>query len=205
MIDKNKTLQYYSNYTTEFYDSTVNADLTHLYDKFTSVVRPGGKILDFGCGSGRDTKFFLDNGYDVDAIDGSIELCKLASDHSGIKVRCMDFFDMDAVDEYDGIWACASLLHVERERLPEIIAILRRALVNEGVLYMSFKYGDLDGIRDERHFTDMNEELTEDLLGKISGFSLIDIWQSWDVRREKDVHWVNIMLQKGKPSDDISI
>ena len=191
-----ETLKYYNEKTTEFYESTVIADLTELYERFLKEVRSGGKILDFGCGSGRDTKAFKDRGYDVDAIDGSVELCKLASNYLGIKVRCMDFFEMKEKDKYDGIWACASILHIDKEKLPEIISLLRDALVMNGVLYMSFKYGDFSGIRDERFFTDMNEGLAEELICQVNGLKTIDMWQSYDVRREKDVRWLNVLLRK---------
>ena len=194
--NRDETLEYYNVKTNEFYESTVNADVTALYERFISEVKPGGKILDFGCGSGRDTKAFIDKGYVVDAVDGSEEMCKMASEYTGIKVKCMDFFDLDSTEEYDAIWACASLLHVEREKLPLIIDILRKALVNSGVLYMSFKYGDHNGMRDERHFTDMNEDIATELLNKIRGFETIDMWQSDDVRREKEVHWLNLLLRK---------
>ena len=194
--ERDKTLEYYETNTVEFYESTVIADLTILHDKFLEQVPVGGRILDFGCGSGRDTKAFLDRGYQVDAIDGSAELSKLASQYTGIQVRCMDFFDLDAINTYDGIWACASLLHVEKQRIPDIISKLRDALVTGGVLYMSFKYGDFNEFRDERHFTDLNEELAEELLSKINGIETVDIWQSYDVRRGKDVHWLNVMVRK---------
>ncbi len=194
--ERDKTLEYYETNTVEFYESTVIADLTILHDKFLEQVPVGGRILDFGCGSGRDTKVFLDRGYQVDAIDGSAELSKLASQYTGIQVRCMDFFDLDAINTYNGIWACASLLHVEKQRIPDIISKLRDALVTGGVLYMSFKYGDFNEFRDERHFTDLNEELAEELLSKINGIETVDIWQSYDVRRGKDVHWLNVMVRK---------
>ena len=108
-------------------------------------------------------------GYLVDAIDGSSELAKKASEYSGVEVRCMDFFEMCEKDKYDGIWACASLLHVKKERLPEIIGILRDALVPGGVLYMSFKYGDFAGVRDDRYFVDLNEESMNKNIDQVDG------------------------------------
>ncbi|MBR6403457.1 MAG: class I SAM-dependent methyltransferase [Eubacterium sp.] len=191
-----ETLKYYNEKTTEFYDSTVCADLTLLYDRFLKEVCTGGKILDFGCGSGRDAKAFKDRGYEVEAIDGSVELCKLASGYAGIEVRCIDFFDIKEKEKYDGIWACASLLHIERKRLPEIIKLLRDALVTNGVIYMSFKYGDFSGMRNERYFTDLNEELAKEIIEQIDGLKNIDMWESYDVRREKDVRWLNLLLRK---------
>ena len=188
-------MDYYNKNTTVFFNSTVVADLTDLYERFLKMLPSGGNILDFGCGSGRDAKAFLDRGFKVDAIDGSLEMCKMASEYAGISVRQMDFFELNAAGAYDGIWACASLLHVERERLPELMEKLRNALVQGGILYMSFKYGDFAGIRSERYFSDMNEELAQRLLEVVRGWDTVDIWQSNDVREDKNGNWLNLLLK----------
>lgn len=193
---RSTTMEYYKNNADDFFESTVEADVSYLYDHFLKYIPNNGTILDFGCGSGRDTKAFLDKGYKVDAIDGSPELCKMASEYSGIEVNCMDFFDLDITSKYDGIWACASLLHVDKERLPEIFDILRNALVLNGYLYASFKYGDFKDIRDGRYFDDLNEETLNIVLSDVKGFETIEMWQSQDVRREKDVDWINVILKK---------
>ena len=198
MDNNTKTIEYYNTRTSDFFNSTVSADVTDLYERFLKCVPSGGRILDFGCGSGRDTKEFLSKGYMVEAIDGSLELCRMASEYTGIQVKQMDFFDLDAEETYDGIWACASILHVERDRLPELLGILRKALTANGVLYMSFKYGDFAGMRDERYFTDMNEELVEQLLKSSRGWKVVDIWKSKDVRSDKKKDWLNILLQKSE-------
>lgn len=87
----NNTLGYYDSYADEFYKNTVNIDFTTMQEHFLTKLKKGSNILDFGCGSGRDTKYFLEQGYNVEAIDGSAELCKLASEYSGIKVRNIFF------------------------------------------------------------------------------------------------------------------
>ena len=190
------TLDYYNKKTTEFFDETVIADVSPLHERFLKNIPEHGRILDFGCGSGRDTKFFKDMGYEVDAIDGSSELAKKATEYSGVEVRCMDFFDLSEKDRYDGIWACASLLHVEKNRLAEIIGILRDALVPGGVLYMSFKYGDFAGVRDERCFLDLNEASLDEIIAEVTGIEVVDQWFSQDVRRGKDVDWLNEIVRK---------
>ena len=189
-------MNYYKANAEEFFESTIDADVTPLYEHFLRYIPYGGKILDLGCGSGRDTKFFLDQGYDVEAIDGSPELCKMASDYAGIEVKCMDFFDLNEKSKYDGIWACASLLHVDSERLPEIFGILKNALVMNGYLYASFKYGDYKDIRDGRYFVDLNEDSLRGILSSVQGFDIVEMWQSQDVRRGKDADWINVILKK---------
>ncbi len=190
------TEQYYQENSQEFFDSTVTADVTPLYDHFLKYVPENGYILDLGCGSGRDTKAFLDKGYQVDAIDGSEELCALASKFTGIEVRCVDFSSIDFENRYDGIWACASLLHVRSDELSGLIKKLFKALHPDGVLYMSFKYGDFEGERDGRFFLDMTEVKFQMILKDADGGTLIEEWRSCDVRRGKDVDWYNAILRK---------
>lgn len=109
-----RTLEYYNFNVKSFNANTFSADFSQIQQEFLKILTPGSYILDFGCGSGRDTKYFLEQGYKVDAIDGSSELCKLASAHTGIKVRQMLFQELHAKEKYDGIWACASILHVAK-------------------------------------------------------------------------------------------
>ena len=151
------TLNYYESEYGTFMSETIEADTKDLRNRFLKNVPDGGTILDLGCGSGRDTKAFLDAGCRVSAIDGSAEICREASIFTGIDVRCLDFFDIPDNESYDGIWACASVLHVEKSRIPDLIRKLYKNLNRNGVLYLSFKYGEHNGIRDGRHFTDLNE------------------------------------------------
>lgn len=190
------TEHYYRDHSQEYFDSTVNADVTPLYDHFLKHVPERGYILDFGCGSGRDTKAFLDKGYQVDAIDGSEELCVLAGQYAGVDVKCMDFASIDFENRYDGIWACASLLHVGSKELPGILEKLCKALHPDGVLYMSFKYGDFEGERDGRFFLDMTEKKFQLILKFVDYGTLIEEWRSGDVRRGKDIDWYNALLRK---------
>ncbi len=191
------TKQYYRDNSQVFFDETIVADVTPLHERFGKCVPEGAHILDLGCGSGRDTKVFLDRGYAVDAVDGSKELCELASKYTGIKVKCLDFTTIDCKEEYDAIWACASLLHIPMEKLPALFERLHCALRPNGVFYMSFKYGDFEGERDERFFLDMTSERFRSVMDKVSGFEIIDEWDSEDIRRGNKVHWFNAILKKG--------
>ena len=149
-----------------------------------------------GCGSGRDAKAFLNMGYDVDAIDGSEELARIASEYTGIQVKCMDFNQLNESSVYDAIWTCASLLHVTSQDLPNIMARIRRALKPSGVAYASFKYGDFEGVRDDRYYTDMTSERFAGVLNKADGFSIVEEWYSDDVRAENNTVWYNVILRK---------
>lgn len=112
------------------------------YDKFLSKIPRESYILDFGCGSGRDSKYFIENGYKVKAIDGSIEMCKLASEYINKDVECMKFDELNEENTYDAIWACSSILHVEKEELPNILNKMIRVLKLNGVIFTAFKKGE---------------------------------------------------------------
>ena len=117
----NKTIDYYNENAKDFVQGTISVDFTKVQHKFIDKLEKGDYILDFGCGSGRDTKYFIDNGFKVDAIDGSEELCKLASDYTGINVKHMYFQQLSDIDKYNGIWACSSILHLKYEELVRVI------------------------------------------------------------------------------------
>ena len=120
MFDEMKldtTLQYYRQKAKEFVEGTVSADMHDSQTRFLKLLPSQAYILDFGCGSGRDTKAFLEQGYRVDAVDGSAELCRMASELTGIPVKQMLFEDLSETELYDGIWACASILHLPRKEL----------------------------------------------------------------------------------------
>ena len=185
------TIEYYNQHADEYVESTLHADMSDARNKFLSYIPKGGTILDFGCGSGRDSKAFLDAGYKVVALDGSKELCKRAEELIGQPVLCFMFQDFKAETQFDGIWACASLLHLKKDELESIIDQLAKSLKPDGVLYMSFKYGEFSGERDGRWFTDMNEKPDTPC-----GLSIQETWISQDVRGQVDTEWLNITLKK---------
>lgn len=194
-----KTIEYYNSKAEEFYESTVNADMSDQYYLFEKYLGDGAHILDCGCGSGRDSKHFLENGFKVTAIDGSEELCKKASELTGLEVKHMYFQDLNFDNDFDGVWACASLLHVEKDRLPDVLKKITRALKGGGVLYASFKYGDFSGERNGRFFTDLDDKSFETLIADIPELVLKEKYISTDVRpgREND-RWLNAIVIKCK-------
>ena len=177
-----RTLQFYEDNAETFVSGTVNADMCEARQYFLRLLPEGALILDFGCGSGRDTKAFLDMGYRVDAVDGTSELCRIASEYTGIPVKQMLFQDLSAVDMYDGIWACSSILHLPRRELPDVLQKISTALKPEGVLYTSFKYGEFEGIRNGRYFTDFTEGSFELLMTEIPSLRIKENWITGDVR-----------------------
>lgn len=191
------TLDYYDNHSDEFYKNTVDVEFAATQQRFLQKLKKGSTILDFGCGSGRDTLYFFEQGYHVDAIDGSVELCRLASEYTGIKVKNMLFQELSAVEQYDGIWACSSILHLPSETLTEVMGKMQIALKKKGIIYTSFKYGIFAGERNGRYFTDMTEETFAEFLNGINGLEIEEEWITSDVRPEREEErWLNLILLK---------
>lgn len=196
-MEYNTTLGYYDIHADRFYKSTVNVEFATMQRHFLAKLQKGSNILDFGCGSGRDTKFFLEQGYSVDAVDGSKELCKLASRYTEIEVKNMIFQELSEVGRYDGIWACSSILHLPIDELAEVMRKMVIALKEKGIIYTSFKYGTFAGERDGRFFTDMTEETFAEFLSKIKGLDVEEQWITSDVRPGRgEEKWLNLILRK---------
>lgn len=194
---KNETIRYYDRNADKFIENTRHVDFSDVQDRFLARIPAGGRILDFGCGAGRDTKDFLEKGYAVEAMDGSEELCRAASAYTGIPVWHALFQELDETDKYDGVWACASVLHLSSSELPDVFRRMTRALKMGGVIYASFKYGDFEGERADRYFTDMTEEKMSAMLRKIPALQIRDMWISVDVRPGRgDEKWLNLLAER---------
>ena len=191
-----KTIDYYNKHAEEFTTSTFEVDMKSLYQPFLAELLESTRILDVGCGSGRDTLAFKNKGYQVDAIDYSEELVKKASRLTGIPIKLKSFYEIDDYEAYDGIWACASLLHCERNHLKEVIGKLVSALKPNGVLYMSFKYGNGDREKDGRQFTDLDEVQAKALLEQFDNVQQIQQWITVDKRPDRQEKWLNLLLRK---------
>lgn len=189
---------YYQQHAAHFFSETVAVDMSALYQPFIAHLKPGARILDAGCGSGRDAKAFSAMGYVVEAFDASAELAAMARQHSGLPVEQQRFEDVSAVKRYDGIWCCASLLHVPLAELPGVMERLAKALKPGGVCYVSFKYGSGEREKDGRVFTDVDETGLNDLIADLENMTLLNSWISGDKRPERqDEKWLNALLQNG--------
>lgn len=193
----NRTLDFYNKNAQSFAESTLRADFHEIQDRFLRRIPQGGRILDFGCGAGRDTKYFLQQGFRVDAADGSEELCRIAGNYTGIAVKKMLFHELDTVEYYHGIWACASILHLPKEELTDVLEKMGRAIVKDGVIYISFKYGSFEGMRNGRYFTDFTEETFQMFMGNVQGIVVDECWKTSDARPNRgEEKWVNFILRK---------
>lgn len=188
--------EYYNKNAAEFFDKTIDLDMQFYLDRFLEFIPEGGSILDLGCGSGRDSEYFISMGYDVTALDGSEEMCSLASVHIGKEVLHMSFSEMDFDDVFDGVWANASLLHVPKNEMENILAKIIRSLKQDGILYMTFRYGDFEGIEEERYFTNYRSRELKELVAGFEELELIDIKKYKDVRPELDREWIHALVRK---------
>lgn len=191
------TLQYYNQHAKAYVDSTRDVEFSQTQERFLQYLEQGARILDFGCGSGRDTKYFRNRGFQVEAVDGSAEFVRIASEYTGINVRRMLFQDLDEVERYDGIWACSSILHLPCAELEVVLGKMARALRRRGIVYTSFKYGTEEGERSGRYFTNMTEAKMAGLLERIPVYDVEEMWVTFDVRPGRgDERWLNMILRK---------
>ena len=161
----------YETHAEAFVAATIGADMSSLRHRFLSALplsRTGPvRILDAGSGSGRDARAFREAGFAVSAFDASAAMVTATRAHAEVSARRMRFEDFDWEHPFEGIWACASLLHVARDDLMPVIARLARHLVPGGVLYLAFKSGTQTRIKDGRRFTDIT---SDDLAQVLNGW-----------------------------------
>lgn len=193
------TIDYYQQHADSFVANTVDVDMTPLYRPFLSLLKERAAILDAGCGSGRDARAFDSLGYRVTAFDASPAIVSLAAKHCELPVQCLRFQNVTWQCEFHGIWASASLLHIPRAELPDVMKRLRNALKPNGILYASFKYGRGEREHKGRCFTDMDEQDLAALLGQVTGLEEVETWITGDQRPEREAErWLNTLLRRTK-------
>ena len=194
----NRTLDFYNNNSKSYIESTLTVDISHLYKDFLKHISKGGHILDLGCGSGRDSLEFIKQGYNVTAVDGSKELSIAASKLIEQEVICSKFEELQLTEKFHGIWACASLLHVNRKDILDVIKNTSSNLKDNGVFYMSFKYGEKEYIDEKgRYFNCYTEETFNELISKVEGLDIMKIYKTIDIVPGRgDIIWLNILCIK---------
>jgi len=190
------TVDFYNQNADAFVADTVNVDMSPIYAGFLQGVPAGGLLLDAGCGSGRDSKAFMERGYRVCAFDASPALAERAAASLGQSVATRTFDQVDEVACYDGIWACASLLHVPEHALPAALRRLWTALKPGGVFYLSFKLGEGERTHNGRHFTDATEQRLCTWLAKLADVAAVDCWLTQDQRPQRQESWLNAIIRR---------
>ena len=190
------SIDYYNENAETFFAATATVDMEPVYQRFLHLLPPAGRLLDAGCGSGRDAKAFAQKGFSVDAFDASPELAKLAAVFTGHPVEVMSFLEFDRHHQYDGIWACASLLHLPEVELAQAFQRLWRGLKPDGVLYVSFKHGTGEREQGGRVFTDATEAKLRYWAQALEGLASTDLWLTADQRPDRQEEWVNGLFRK---------
>ena len=191
-----QTIEYYNKNAEAFIQSTIGVDMSGLYFEFEKYLFPGCKILDLGCGSGRDSKYFMEKGYQVTSVDPSEEMCASTKRIYGINVLKMKVEDTMFVEEFDAIWACASLLHIKMSKMEMVLNKCTQSLKKGGYMYASWKYGRGERIDGYRHFSDFDEESIKEVLASISNIKIVNVWKTSDVRTMNMTVWINVIVKR---------
>ena len=188
-------MDYYKEHSKEFIEDTFNCDMSEQYRFFEKHLKGKGTILDIGFGSGRDSLYFKSEGYEVYAIDPEEAFVKHAKEIGLDNVYQLKAEDIKFENMFDGIWACASLLHVKSVELKKVFKKCALALKNNGVIYASFKYGSFEGQRNGRYYLDLDKNSLEEVLDN-TDLQIVEILLSNDVRPEKKEKWINVIAKK---------
>lgn len=193
-ISQDTTLSWYRDNAIQYAEETRNSLVLDALWEFLSRMKEGGTILDYGSGSGRDSAYFINKGFSVDSLDGSAEMKAQAERLFGIKVKLASFLSLEEKDKYDGIWAQASILHLEEHDLRVALTLIERALKRDGVFYSSFRKGEGDGYENGRWYTNMTERRFLSFLP--ASLYVEKIWESQDVRPGVSRTWLSIICRK---------
>lgn len=196
------SIDYYERYASAYYENTVECSMEDVMEKFLELLPENAEVLDLGCGSGRDTVALEDAGCYVTPMDGSQEMCRLAEILTDKEVLRMTFDEMDFEKVFDGIWACASLLHVHSEDMDRIMSKVMDALVPGGILYMSFHYGEEKEYRNGRYFHDYTEKTIRKVLKGQDDAEILEIWTTEDAGRRGGNKWLNVLVKKSGGEED---
>ena len=159
-----------------FWEGTKDHDVSQNYQALLGALpqRAGLRILDFGCGPGRDLVFFKGAGHDPVGLDGSAEFCEMARELSGCAVLNQNFLKLElAPNSFEGVFANASLFHVPKQELVRVLGDLKLALVPGGILFSSNPRGNAEGWSGERYATYMEYEEYAQILAT-AGFEPVD-------------------------------
>lgn len=191
------SIDYYNQYANQYFENTVNLELGEILDDFITYLPDGAEIMDLGCGSGRDSLYFIEKGFDVTAVDGSSELSELAAIHIGQDVLTMKFHELDFSNVFDGIWANASLFHVTPSEFMDVLNKMHQSLKKDGILFMSFKYGDFEGIYEGRYFKYYHRKEIKEMIETIDGLEILKLAKTSDIRpyRQEDT-WIHVIVKK---------
>lgn len=201
MSETDTTIEYYEEHADDFVELTLDADMSTVYTRLEKWLNEGDSILDLGCGSGRDSRYFSEKGYEVTAVDPSPAMCRKTREIAKVPVYKYRAEEIPFVEEFNGVWACASLLHVEENKMKLAIDKIAKSLKPGGVAYMSWKSGSGERQDGMRHYTDYAEDGLKMLLSGIESLEIVDLWTTVDsLQGREGVLWTNVVVKKHAPN-----
>lgn len=190
------TKDYYEKNSEKFIEETINSDMSVQYLMFEKYLKTNDYILDLGFGSGRDSLYFRKK-YLVTSIDPVGSFVINAKKFGLTNVYQTSVLEMDFENHFNGIWACATLLHVDKSDLNLAFKKCAKALKNDGIMYVSFKYGDFEGLRNGRYYLDLTETSILHFLNDVN-LKMLEYSITSDVRPNRNDKWLNVILKKCK-------
>lgn len=187
---------YYEKNSEKFIEETINSDMSDQYLMFEKYLKTNDYILDLGFGSGRDSLYFRKK-YLVTSIDPARSFVINAKKLGLTNVYQTSVLEMDFENHFNGIWACATLLHVDKSDLNLAFKKCAKALKNDGIMYVSFKYGNFEGLRNGRYYLDLTETSILHFLND-ANLKILEYSITSDVRPNRNDKWLNVILKKCK-------
>ena len=190
--ESDSTVEYYNQNASDFINRTLNLDMSDAYHRFLEVLPEHARVLDAGCGSGRDAKYFVDHGLDVVAFDASEKMVNHTREYAGVKVEQLRLDQLQYKEEFDGVWACASLLHVRKDEFVSIFQNLVNALKSSGVIYVSLKQSESNVPAGGRHFSYYSADEVNGIISDQPGLELLDLWFD----ENSECGWINFLAKR---------
>jgi SAM-dependent methyltransferase len=191
----------------EYYKQTAFIDLADIYREFRRCIPRGALVLDAGCGVGRDTRYFIKRGYRVVSFDAAREMVKLCRQYPFAYCIRRFFDEITFVEEFDAVWACASLIHLSYPKLKEAIFNLFSAVKPGGIIYFSLKMknGDekLSEVVTGRRFYYYSLEEVSEIVEKGLALEPIRIWTNQSRKESDPTEWTNFLYRKPRSAAPI--
>ena len=188
------TDRFYEDHAVEYFSGTSGAQTQFVLDRFLSHLPANAAILDAGCGSGRDLKYFHSRGHCALGIDASTALVQMAAEYSGAPCEVVRIERISYEERFDGVWACASLLHLPRDAFRPALRSLNRALKRGGTLFMAVQEGQGEAILpDGRLYVYYSEDDIRTSLDA-AGLAVNELWTTRN--SAEAVHqpvWINVI------------